>query len=165
MSDNCEKRCDMRKKGIFNQSLQTAISNMGHTDILIISDAGLPVARPEQRVDLAVAEDLPTVAQVLRLVMEELICEKVIVAEEQRMYNPLHYQMVREIAGSCPLETVPHEKIFDYYVSRAKYIVRTGSLEPWGNVILTGGIDAKKWFSKEGCIAPDYYKDRASREV
>ena len=48
------------------------------------------------------------------------------------------------------------------YLPKAKYIVRTGSMMPWGNVVLQAGIDAKKWFQKEGCITPGYYEERAS---
>ena len=45
--------------------------------------------------------------------------------------------------------------------ARAKYIVRTGAFEPWGNVILRSGVDAPIWFQKPGTITPDYYSDRA----
>ena len=40
--------------------------------------------------------------------------------------------------------------------------MRTGDFMPWGNVVLFSGIDAHKWFQKEGCVTPDYYQDRAS---
>ena len=156
----------MKKKGILNKRLMEAIADMGHTDIMIIGDAGVPIGRPEQRVDLAVAEDLPTIGQVADLIMDEMIFEKVVVAEEQKMYNPLHFAniegMVKKRYDTMEIDTMPHEDFFKEYLPKAKYIVRTGALMPWGNVVLVAGIDAKKWFQKEGCITPDYYEDRAS---
>ena len=97
---------------------------------MIISDAGLPAVRPEQRIELALCEDVPTVTQVLQLVLQELICEKALVAEEQKRYNPRHYEKIRQIAGGCPLELIPHQRLLDEYLPKAKYVVRTGSLEP-----------------------------------
>ena len=55
----------------------------------VIGDAGVPIARPEQRVDLALTADVPTIAEVLDLIMDEMIFEKAIVAKEQKLYNPV----------------------------------------------------------------------------
>lgn len=150
----------MKRNGILNRQLMTAIANMGHTEVMVIGDAGVPISREDQRIDLAVAEDLPTIDEVLELIMNEMIYEKVIVAEEQKMYNPKHFQKISELSDRCPVETMPHEELFSKYLPTAKYIVRTGSFEPWGNVVITSGIDAHKWFQKEGCVVPDYYESR-----
>jgi hypothetical protein len=42
----------------------------------------------------------------------------------------------------------------------AKVIIRTGGLEPWGNVVMVSGIDAAGYFAKEGVVVPDYYRQR-----
>lgn len=158
----------MKKKGILNKDLMNAIMDMGHTDLIIIGDAGIPISRPEQRVDLAITENMPSIQQILNLVMDDLIFERVIVAQEQKDYNPLHFQAVESLTksryGSMEVETMPHEDFFKEYLSKAKYIIRTGDMMPWGNVVLQAGIDAKKWFEKEGCITPGYYEERAAYE-
>ncbi|WP_230397767.1 D-ribose pyranase [Novisyntrophococcus fermenticellae] len=155
----------MKKHGILNKRLMEAIMDMGHTDIMVIGDAGVPVQRPEQRVDLALTEDVPTIAEVLDLIMDEMIFEKVVVADEQKKYNPVHFKKVEELVKkryeTMEVESMPHEEFFAEYLPKAKYIVRTGNLMPWGNVVLIAGIDAKKWFEKEGAITPDYYAQRA----
>ena len=46
--------------------------------------------------------------------------------------------------------------------ARAKFIVRTGAFDPWGNVALTSGVDAPVWFQKPGVVTPAYYQERAS---
>ena len=154
----------MKKDGILNRSLINAIADMGHTDIMIIGDVGVPIKEEKQRIDLAISEDLPSVGKVLELIMDEMIYEKVIVAEEQKRYNPLHFRNVRKLSTRCKVDTMPHEDLFSTYLSKAKYIVRTGGFEPWGNVVLVAGIDAWKWFQKEGVTTPDYYEERASFE-
>ena len=152
----------MKRHGILNKALMTAIADMGHTEIMIIGDSGVPIGRPEQRIDIAVCEDVPNIQQVLKLVMDEMIYEKVVVAEEQKMYNPEHHKVICELSDRCAVDTMPHAELFEYYLPRAKYIVRTGDFMPWGNVVLVAGIDAHKWFQKPGCITPDYYTERAS---
>ena len=44
--------------------------------------------------------------------------------------------------------------------AKAKFIIRTGAFEPWGNVILRSGVDAPVWFQKPGTKAPSYYESR-----
>lgn len=156
----------MKKHGIYNKGLMTAIADMGHEEYIIIGDAGVPIADPTKRIDLAVAQDLPTIAQVLDLIMDELIFEQVIVAEEQKMYNPVHFKNVEDMVHkryeTMEVTTMPHYDMFAEYLPKAKYIVRTGSLMPWGNVVLKAGIDAKVWFQKPGVITPGFYEERAS---
>lgn len=150
----------MKKSGILNKALMTAIADMGHKDIIIIGDVGTPIPRQEQRIDLAIAEDLPTVKQVLELVMDEMIYEEIVVTEEQKNFNPMFYHSVCQLSDRCEVSTVTHEEYLMKYPQAAKYIIRTGGFEPWGNVVLVAGIDAPKWFLKEGVVTPDYYKER-----
>lgn len=156
----------MKKHGILNKELSAAIADMGHTDIMVIGDCGVPISDPAKRIDLALCEDVPTIAQVLDLIMDEMIFEKVVVAEEQAKYNPVHFHQVEALVktryATMTVDTMPHEDFFKEYLPKAKYIVRTGNMMPWGNVVLQAGIDAMKWFQKEGCITPGYYEERAS---
>ena len=43
----------MKKNGILNPQLNRVISEMGHRDMLIIADAGLPIPKEVERIDLA----------------------------------------------------------------------------------------------------------------
>ena len=74
----------MKAGGILNRDLMRAIADMGHTQIMVIGDAGVPVPDSATRIDLALAQDIPTIQQVLKYIMDEMIYEKVIVAEEQK---------------------------------------------------------------------------------
>ena len=152
----------MKKSRILNKALNEAIADMGHGDIMIVADAGFPIPRPEQRVDLAIEADKPGIAETLDLILSDFIHERCIVAEEQAKFNPEHFKRVSGISDRCKVETIPHAALIAEYPAKAKYIVSTGALEPWGNVILVSGIDAPAWFRKPGCIVPDYYAERAS---
>lgn len=152
----------MKKSRILNKYLNEAIADMGHGDIMIISDAGFPIDDDSKRIDLALEADKPGIIEILDLVMSDFIYERCIVAEEQKNYNPEHYKRVVSMCTRCAVETIPHEQLIKTYPASAKYIVRTGGFEPWGNVILYSGVDAPVWFKKPGAIAPDYYEKRVS---
>ena len=49
----------MKKIGILNQSISSVIAGLGHTDTLVVADAGLPIAQETQRIDLALVEGFP----------------------------------------------------------------------------------------------------------
>jgi D-ribose pyranase len=152
----------MKKGKILNKDLNEAIAMMGHSDIIIISDAGFPI--PEtgvKRVDLAITADCPDIMTILELVTDDFIYEKCYVAEEQKINNPLLFSKILKQIDRCQVETIPHSQIIEEYKMKAKVIVRTGAFEPWGNIILVSGVDAPLWFQKEGTKVPDYYADRA----
>jgi D-ribose pyranase len=155
----------MKKGGILNKNLNEAINCMGHGDIMIIADAGLPVPKGiYKEVDLAIMRDYPDIVTILELILGEFIYEKCIVAEEQKLFNPVMFNKVSSLIDRCPVDTVPHIEIMEDLRNKAKVFVRTGAFMPWGNVILYSGIDAPTWFQKEGVITPDYYQKRASYE-
>jgi D-ribose pyranase len=151
----------VKKSRILNKYLNLAIADLGHTDYIIIADAGFPIPDDAKRIDLAIEKDKPGIIEILELVMSDLIYEECIVAEEQKSFNPPHFEKVTALCDRCAVTTMPHSRLIEEMASKAKYIVRTGAFEPWGNVILRSGVDAPLWFQKPGTIVPGYYEDRA----
>ena len=49
----------MKKNGILNAELAHAVASMGHTEIMMVVDAGFPIPRDAWRIDLAIEQDLP----------------------------------------------------------------------------------------------------------
>ena len=49
----------MKKTGLLNKDLSEVIAGMGHRDMLVIADAGLPIPPNVRRIDLAVSPNLP----------------------------------------------------------------------------------------------------------
>lgn len=150
----------MKRNGILNAELSRVIATLGHTDTLLVCDAGFPIPREAQRVDLAIAEDLPRLETILELLSGEIIVEAVRYAEDVATHNaPLAATVARLFPGAA-VSTVPHTEMLDTVGRQAKAIVRTGGFNPWGNIALTCGVDVPRWFDEPGVVVPDYYADR-----
>lgn len=149
---------------ILNKAFLEALAVMGHRDILMVVDAGFPV--PEtgcRKVELAITKDLPDIETTLKLLTNNMLYEECIVGEEQKEYNRPLYDKVEKVVKRCPITLVPHDEIMFEYVKKAKVIIRTGAFDPWGNIVFISGVDAPKWFKKDGIIVPDFYKERVER--
>ena len=129
----------MKKTGILNQPISSVIASLGHTDTLVIADAGLPVPPETQRIDLALTEGIPTFLDTLRIVLTEMQVERAIVAEEMLDASPKVYEAIKEMLGDVPIETVTHT-IFKEQTRSARAVIRTGEFTPYANVILTAGV-------------------------
>lgn len=150
----------MKRGRILNKDLNEIIAGMGHGDYIIVCDAGFPIPNSARRIDLAMEKDVPTLEQVLDLIKEDLVVEKIAYAEDIKTYNRSLYQELQRLFPGITQEAIAHEKILSEIAAKAKAIVRTGAFNPWGNILLYSGVDVPRWFDKEGVIAPDYYKDR-----
>jgi len=98
----------MKKCGILNRDLSEIVAGMGHTDMLVVCDAGFPIPAGARRVDLAVSEGNPRFADVLQVILRELAVEKVIAEEETETYNLAVYEEIRSIFSDTPIEKIPH---------------------------------------------------------
>lgn len=133
----------MRKNGILNQEILKATGSLGHTDYLVVSDAGLPIPLEVERIDLSVVKNLPRFLDVLKPILDEIIVEKIILASEIKTASPELAAQISELAGSIPIEYVPHVE-FKRLTHNAKAIVRTGEHTPFSNIILQSGVDFRK---------------------
>lgn len=154
----------MKRGRILNRDLNEAISSMGHYDLLIIADAAFPIPETCRRIDLALEKDVPDILTLLDLIGSDFIFERVVVAEEQKAYNNQLFQQIQARCGKgVKLETWPNEKILKELAPTAKVIVRSGAFSPWGSVCLFSGIDAPRWFDKEGLVVPEFYRERVEK--
>ena len=150
----------MNRGPILNAELNRAIASMGHTDLMIVCDAGFPIPSSAWHVDLAVVQDVPDLETVLAAISQSFIAEKVAYAAEMAENNPPLLAKVKRIFADAEHATLPHTQILGEMAAKAKVIVRTGAFDPWGNILLYAGVDVPKWFSKPGLVVPDYYADR-----
>jgi D-ribose pyranase len=84
----------MKKIGTLNQPLSTVIAGLGHMDILVIADAGLPIPSDTQRIDLALKRVIPGFIDSVQVILEEIQVESAIVASEMLSTSPEIYQQV-----------------------------------------------------------------------
>lgn len=129
----------MKKSTLLNQPLSAVIAGMGHKDMLVIGDAGLPIPKKPQRIDLALAKNIPTFLATLRVILTELEVETAIIAEEMIAVSPDLYAAVKELLGDIPIEIETH-LIFKEITRSARAIVRTGEFTPYANIILCSGV-------------------------
>ena len=153
----------MDRGPLLNSELRYAIASMGHTDLMIVCDAGFPIPGSAWRIDLAIVQDVPDLATVLAAVSESFITEKVSYATEMAENNPPLLKTVQELFSDSEYEPIPHEQILSEMAAKAKVIVRTGAFDPWGNILLYSGVDAPVWFSKPGLKVPEVYQKRVEQ--
>jgi D-ribose pyranase len=153
----------MKRNGILNLGLNQALASMGHGDLMIVCDAGFPIPTTVKRVDLALVADVPGLEAVLTAISADFIAEKYGYANEMAQNNPRLKEKVDRIFAGAGLVTFPHTEILENLATKAKCIVRTGALDPWGNILLYSGVDVPKWFTKEGTVVPEYYASRMKK--
>ena len=129
----------MKKTGVLNHRLSAVIAAMGHTDLLVVADAGLPIPDGVERIDLAVSPGLPGVIDVVRAIAGELQVERLIVASELVERNPQLLSSFSSLFPGAPVDDVPHDD-FKRRTANAKAVVRTGECTPYANVILVSGV-------------------------
>jgi D-ribose pyranase len=129
----------MKKTGILNQDISTVVAGMGHLDMLVVCDAGLPIPPDVRRIDLAVKPGLPCLVEILEALATELKVERLILAEETQKVSPLVEQAVLRIFQEAGVEKITHEK-FKELSHRAVAVIRSGEFTPYANVILVSGV-------------------------
>ncbi|MFM8593262.1 MAG: RbsD/FucU domain-containing protein, partial [Chloroflexota bacterium] len=63
----------MRREGLLHARLAAVIAGMGHGDVLVIADCGLPVPQGVECIDLAVSPGVPAFLDVLAAVSGDLV--------------------------------------------------------------------------------------------
>ncbi|XOB66176.1 D-ribose pyranase [Deferribacteres bacterium DY0037] len=130
----------MKKGKLLNSRISSVISEMGHTDMLVIADAGLPVPEGPERIDLAVTAGVPDFMTVLDTVLSELQVEKYTLALEIKQKNvQMEKSIVKALEGADSSEYVSHEDLKEL-TKKARAVIRTGEYSPYANVILYSGV-------------------------
>jgi D-ribose pyranase len=150
----------MRRNGILNVKLSRAISEMGHDDILLVTDAGYPMAYDDRVIDLALCPGVPDLVTVLRAIRQEMWVEEYHMIEDAKENNPNAWNGVAEVFPDAKASTRPNSWFHEDGYRGAKYIVRTGAWMPWGNVALVSGIPVQEWFNNTGAPVPESWTER-----
>lgn len=137
----------MKKHVLLNAPLSHVIATMGHTDQLVVCDAGLPIAAAPERIDLAVSRGVPKFMDVVQAITAEMQIERVIMAHEFAEVSPaLHIELVAhmehlatEQERNISFDYVSHEE-FKQMTHTSRAVVRTGECTPYANVIFVSGV-------------------------
>lgn len=127
----------MKRRGILNGALSQALAELGHTDRIVVGDCGLPRPPDVRVVDLALTFGIPTFADVVNALAEEIVVESYLVANETRERNHAVMDLLRrhfEHPRSCSHEELKGQS------TGARLFIRSGESTPYANVILTCGV-------------------------
>ncbi len=131
----------MRRMSTLNPQLSRVISETGHVDTLVVTDAGLPLPQGVERIDLAFRPGQPAFLDVLDTVLESLSVEGAIAAEEVVEASPEMWEAMRSRLAerNVTIELVPHVR-FKELTQNARACVRSGEFTPYANIILVAGV-------------------------
>ncbi|MCC2931157.1 D-ribose pyranase [Bacillus mojavensis] len=129
----------MKKHGILNSHLAKLLADLGHTDKIVIADAGLPVPDSVLKIDLSLKPGFPAFRDVAAVLAEEMAVEKVIVASEIKVSNPENASFIETLFSEEAVDCLPHEE-FKELTKEAKAVIRTGEFTPYANCILQAGV-------------------------
>ncbi|MCY8309699.1 D-ribose pyranase [Bacillus vallismortis] len=129
----------MKKHGILNSHLAKLLADLGHTDQIVIADAGLPVPDGVLKIDLSLKPGLPAFEDTAAVLADEMVVEKVIAASEMKTANQENARFLETLFSEQEIEYLSHEK-FKLLTKEAKVIIRTGEFTPYANCILQAGV-------------------------
>jgi D-ribose pyranase len=124
-----------------NPQLSRILSETGHTDLIVVTDAGLPIPPGSERVDLAYRPGAPAFFDVLDTVLAEMVVEGATVSAEVQENSPHVLAALRERLDplGVTIELIPHVE-FKQLTHGARAFVRSGEFTPYANVILHAGV-------------------------
>jgi D-ribose pyranase len=112
---------------------------MGHTDEIVIADAGLPIPDGVKRIDLALVKGIPSFLDVLKILLKNYECEEYYLAEEIKENNPDIEKEIIKLLENKKNNYITHEE-FKKRCKNVKAIIRTGECTPYANIILKSGV-------------------------
>lgn len=129
----------MLKGGILNPQIAKILADTGHMDTLVVADAGLPIPKNVERVDLAWKPNEPGYIEVLEEILKHIVVEKAILAKELKIVSPdMHKEILATLPQELPVEYVEHVELKEQ-TKEARAIIRTGEFTPYPSVILVAG--------------------------
>lgn len=125
----------MKRRGILNADLAGALARLGHTDIVLLADCGMPIPAGVPVIDLALVQGVPRFDQVLDALLDEMVFQACVAAEEAKT-APAGAWLSKHFDA---IEYVSHAQLKDLSAS-AKLFIRSGEATPFANAALVCGV-------------------------
>lgn len=129
----------MKRHGMLNSEISKVLSDLGHTDTIVIADAGLPIPDGVKKIDVAIKAGMPSFKEVVDAVADDMVIEEITIAAEIEAGNPQVLEYLQKKFEDVPQQQVSHEE-FKQLTKQAKAIIRTGEITPYANIILRSGV-------------------------
>jgi len=134
----------MKKIGILNKELSAEIAGMGHTDKMLITDAGFPIPQQVKRIDLALIESIPGLIQTLKAVLSEMVIEEIIMCENVKKDSPDYLSELKELLPNQKFSFVDWAE-FVKNSEQSKCAVRTAEFTAYANIIVVAASGIEKY--------------------
>ena len=129
----------MKKTSVINSHISRIISQMGYFDTISIGDAGMPVPKEVEKIDLAVTHGVPSFMTVLNNVLDELEIQRIYLAEEIKTENPTILEEIEDRLPHKKVTFIPHEEM-KQNLNECQAFIRTGEVTPYANIILESNV-------------------------
>ncbi|BFH63289.1 D-ribose pyranase [Paenibacillus azoreducens] len=129
----------MKKQGILNSHISKVLADLGHTDMIVVADVGLPIPEGVKKIDLALTLGSPSFEETVNAIAADMEIEKVVIAEEMKTQNEEALHFIEDKFTGCAIENCPHEEL-KQLTRKAKAVIRTGEAKPFANIILQAGV-------------------------
>ena len=134
----------MKKRGILNRQLAGLVAGLGHTDCVMICDAGFPIPKGAEYVDLAMCEGIPSFVDCLNLLLSEAIFDEITIAQEMAVHNPETFAYIENLFKAHKRNVIPQTGFLPM-AGGAKFIIHTGELKPYSNIYLYSASGVEKF--------------------
>jgi D-ribose pyranase len=134
----------MKKSGILNKELSGEIAGLGHTDSMLIADAGFPIHKETKRIDLALIKGVPGLIQVLKAILKELVIEKLIICENVKDSSPEFLKELQLLLNHQVFQFVSWQDFVEYS-RNVKCAVRTAEFTAYANIIIIAASGIEKY--------------------
>jgi len=129
----------LKKIGIINSEISRVISELGHMDMIVIADAGLPIPSHVKRIDLALKEGVPSFVETVETVLQEMCVENAYVAQEMESASADKKKELIAVLPAVKIKVITHEEL-KALTHHAKAVIRTGEFTSYANVVLQAGV-------------------------
>jgi D-ribose pyranase len=129
----------MKTSGVIHPGLLELIAAAGHGDLIVLADAGLRIPSDKLRIDLGLTCGVPTMAQVLGAVKQDLVIEAAIIAVEFPEWSPDAHADVVALLDVSPT-AMPHVELMAEMAEKAYAYVKTGDCAAYSSVVLQCGV-------------------------
>jgi len=135
----------MRETGIVNRDICDILSTLGHTDEVIVCDAGFAIPMGVRTIDISLAENVPTVPQVLAELRKHFSVEKLVISEETKKVSPTRFkEFVKAFGKGMAVELISQNEI-RARARTVKAVIRTGDFTAYSNIVLVSA-GGPKWY-------------------
>jgi len=106
---------------LLNAPLAGALREVGHTQMVLLADKGLPIPPGVETIDLALTDNVPTILDVIRAIAADFSFDRILITDEMKELSPGRAKELEALGQ--PLEVFPHIE-FKQIAAHARLAVR-----------------------------------------